>query len=76
MLACSGFDVVLLRNADKRCLEDRMADFASTVPVGSTVVLFFAGHGVCMDGVNYLLPVDANAAGESPPLHFSTAPMM
>lgn len=66
VLAVGGHNVTLVRDAGRGDIVDRMADFSSVVPVGGTVVVFFAGHGACVDGVNFILPVDARRVGEFP----------
>ena len=61
-----GFDVTLHRDADKPTMEQAIDRFTHGVPPGSAGLFFFAGHGVQMDGVNYLVPTGArlNAASE------------
>jgi hypothetical protein len=52
-----GFEVTLHRDADKPTMEQAIDRFAQGVPRGSAGLFFFAGHGVQLDGVNYLLPL-------------------
>jgi TPR repeat protein len=54
-----GFDVTLHRDADKPTMEQAVDLFTQGVPQGSAGLFFFAGHGVQIDGVNYLLPIGA-----------------
>jgi uncharacterized caspase-like protein len=54
-----GFDVMLRQNADKATMERTVEAFTQAAPRGSAGLFFFAGHGVQLDGVNYLIPVGA-----------------
>jgi len=54
-----GFEVVLTENATRRTFNSRFSAFENRIRSGDTVFLFFAGHGVELDGANYLIPVDA-----------------
>jgi uncharacterized caspase-like protein len=54
-----GFDVTLRQNADKAAMERAVETFTQAAPRGSAGLFFFAGHGVQLDGVNYLIPVGA-----------------
>jgi hypothetical protein len=55
-----GFDVVDLRQ-DLTVFEIRRAvrEFAARSPDADMAVVYYAGHGIEVDGVNYLIPVDA-----------------
>lgn len=64
-LATVGFDVTALTDVDERSFNRGLDRFISDVKPGDEVVFFFAGHGVEIDGRNYLLPSDApNGASE------------
>src|SRR6202140_255803 len=56
----AGFDVVDSRH-DLPALEMRRAlrDFSDTARDADIVVIYYAGHGMEVDGTNYLIPVDA-----------------
>ena len=56
----AGFDVVDLRQ-DLGILESRRAlrDFADRASDADIAVVYYAGHGIEVDGANYLIPVDA-----------------
>lgn len=64
-LAKLGFTVVRGKNLDRQGFIDRLATFTAQLEAGDTAVFFFAGHGVAIDGVNYLLPSDVPADSES-----------
>ena len=62
-----GFRVELLVDADEPSMEAaaaRLADNLSSSPK-ATGVFYYAGHGVQSQGVNYLIPVDANIPAEA-----------
>jgi uncharacterized caspase-like protein len=52
-----GFTVRLLLDADQRTIERAIQDFTSHVPRGSVGLFYFSGHGVQIDGLNYLIPI-------------------
>ena len=60
-----GFDVVTLIDGDQRSMKKAFLEFSRQVrtDVDATFV-FYAGHGVQVDGENYLMPVEANAVSE------------
>lgn len=53
-----GFDVIAVTDADRRTMNRRISEFTARLEPGDTAFLFFAGHGVEIDGENYLLPTD------------------
>jgi hypothetical protein len=57
-----GFDVLLAENPDRRSFNQRLNDFLNAIRPGDEAVFFFAGHGVEIEGRNYLLPADVPAA--------------
>jgi hypothetical protein len=54
-----GFQVTMLRNADQRKMEDSIRKFGKTLSKGGVGLFYYAGHGMQVDGRNYLIPVDA-----------------
>jgi uncharacterized caspase-like protein len=56
----AGFDVVELRH-DLKVGEMRRAlrDFSDSVLNADVAIIYFAGHGIEIDGTNYVIPVDA-----------------
>jgi formylglycine-generating enzyme required for sulfatase activity len=60
LLRNAGFDVVQSQtNLDLSSMRRALRDFASAVRDADVVVIFYAGHGIEVNGVNYLIPVDA-----------------
>lgn len=60
----AGYSVTLLENAGIRDMLKGLRSFCSSAQGAETAVFFFAGHGVEVDGENYLLPVDAELQEE------------
>jgi hypothetical protein len=54
-----GFQVVLGENLKRRDFIERFNAFENNVRAGDIVFLFYSGHGVELDGANYLVPTDA-----------------
>ncbi|MBX3531859.1 MAG: caspase family protein [Rhizobiaceae bacterium] len=53
-----GFTVTRAENLGIDAFDETLDDFYESVRAGDIAFVFFAGHGVAMDGVNYLLPAD------------------
>lgn len=53
-----GFRTQLLIDADETALLTELTRFSGQLDPGDEVVFYFAGHGVEIDGRNYLLPAD------------------
>jgi hypothetical protein len=62
MLSKLGFEVVRGRNLGRQGMIDKLAEFTTRLEPGDTAVYFYAGHGVAIGNVNYLVPTDAPAA--------------
>jgi len=60
-----GFDVQLKTNASLREMEDAIRDFGVKLKRGGVGLFYYAGHGIQVQGVNYLVPVGARLATES-----------
>ncbi|HEY7687268.1 MAG TPA: SUMF1/EgtB/PvdO family nonheme iron enzyme [Dongiaceae bacterium] len=54
-----GFEVYSVLDPDKRGLETALRDFSRKASEADLVVIFFAGHGLQVNGRNYLVPIDA-----------------
>ncbi len=59
-----GFEVLLKENATKAQMNEIVADFGEKLAEGDTALFFFAGHGMQVQGRNYLIPVDARITSE------------
>ncbi len=53
-----GFEVTSITDADRRSMNRYIEEFAAQLEEGDVALMFYAGHGVEIDGENYLLPVD------------------
>jgi formylglycine-generating enzyme required for sulfatase activity len=53
-----GFDVIAGENLDRRALVARLDELTQRLAPGDTAFFFFSGHGVALDGINYILPAD------------------
>ncbi|MFZ5690235.1 MAG: caspase family protein [Pseudomonadota bacterium] len=53
-----GFDVIAVTDAGRSRMARALVDFETRVSPGDTALFFFAGHGVALDGGNYLMPTD------------------
>ena len=60
ILSKKRFNVIYLENASQMEMEDAIDKFGYKIKNGKGVGLFYyAGHGMEVDGVNYLIPTDA-----------------
>ncbi|TMV11374.1 caspase family protein [Arenibacterium halophilum] len=55
-----GFDVTLALDATTDQLRQQLDDFAFRSETADLALIYFAGHGVEVQGENFLIPVDAN----------------
>jgi tetratricopeptide (TPR) repeat protein len=54
-----GFEVIEGRNLDKRSMDQKIAEFARKLDKAGIGLFFYAGHGIQVDGDNWLIPIDA-----------------
>jgi len=57
-LATLGFGVTVGQNLTRREMNKVLQTFNNSINKGDIALLFFAGHGIEIEGENYLLPVD------------------
>lgn len=53
------FEVIEETDASKQKMEQAIRDFSRKLPDFNVALFYFAGHGVQVDGQNYLIPTDA-----------------
>jgi Caspase domain len=53
-----GFQVIRGTNLGRQEMIDKLSELAITLAPGDTAAFFYAGHGVAIGGVNYLVPSD------------------
>jgi uncharacterized caspase-like protein len=59
-----GFEVIEQRDATREAMAKAVREFSERLRGADVALFFYAGHGLQMNGENYLLPVDAKI--ESP----------
>ena len=65
-----GFDVVSGLDLDRLGMENAIRNFAAKSRGAKVIAFFYAGHGLQVDNVNYLVPVDAKI-GSTADLNFA-----
>ena len=62
----TGFEVILKTDADRSGMNEAIRAFGQKLKdKGGVGLLYYSGHGVQIDGENYMIPVRATFAGES-----------
>jgi uncharacterized caspase-like protein len=60
-----GFKVTLVENASRESMLEALQSFQDSLKVSHAIALFhYGGHGVQVDGHNYLIPADADIPDE------------
>ena len=59
-----GFEVIKGLDLDERAFEGKLREFAQAARGAAVTVFFYAGHGLQVEGENYLVPTDAKLAEE------------
>lgn len=68
LLKQAGFEVTAVHDLDKSDMSRTLRSFThklSDKPDDSVVLIYYAGHGLQVDGENFLVPTDATIAQES-----------
>jgi len=65
VLSGLGFKVSLQKNADKRTMEESIRSFGRQLKSGGVGLFYFSGHGMQVEGRNYLIPVNAKIESEA-----------
>ncbi|MBV8753882.1 MAG: caspase family protein [Hyphomicrobiales bacterium] len=60
-----GLEVIEGTNLDRAGMERLVRDFLHKAPSARVTLLYYAGHGMQVDGRNYLIPIDAKLAAPS-----------
>ncbi|HOW57868.1 MAG TPA: caspase family protein, partial [Smithellaceae bacterium] len=60
-----GFTVILKKNASLEIMEEAIEEFGRHLRKGGVGLFFYAGHGMQVQGANYLIPVGARIKKES-----------
>jgi hypothetical protein len=59
LFKAAGFEVDLRLDLDSNNMRRALREFSHTARDADVVVVFYAGHGIEMNGSNYLIPTDA-----------------
>ncbi len=59
-----NFDVTLKIDVSKKEMALAIKDFGKKIKNGGVALFYFAGHGVQIEGINYLIPVNASISNE------------
>jgi uncharacterized protein (TIGR02145 family) len=54
-----GFTIIKVEDANRMQMAQSIADFWSKLGTYNVALFFYAGHGIQVNGINYLIPVDA-----------------
>lgn len=65
ILKQNGFKVIQKLNANRRQMEEAINQFGKKLRAGGTGFFYYAGHGIQIDGNNYLIPTNASIDSES-----------
>ncbi len=57
-----NFEVLKHTNAGKTEMEKAILEFSQKLPSYNVALFYYAGHGIQVDGINYLIPTDAEIA--------------
>src|SRR5262249_10197210 len=55
-----GLKVILKQNASKLEMRNAFREFGSEIGKGGVELFYYSGHGLQVDGTNYLVPIDAD----------------
>ena len=64
-----GFEVTTLENQGRAAMELAVEEFAKRSQGAKVAVLYYSGHGIQIDGRNYLIPVDAEPPDDEAGMH-------
>jgi Caspase domain len=60
----AGYAVTVMKDRNLKQMKDDVREFKSQIKGGDEVFFFYSGHGVQIEAMNYLLPVDVRAESE------------
>jgi len=60
-----GFRVIYAENTTKRTMKNNLDKFYTAIQKGGVGMFYFSGHGIEVDGQNYLVPIDAKIEAKS-----------
>ncbi|MCK9197720.1 MAG: DUF1566 domain-containing protein [Syntrophales bacterium] len=68
-----GFEVILKKNVRHQEMEEAVEEFGKRLRKGGVGLFYYAGHGVQVSGVNYLIPIGAKINKESDVKHHTVS---
>lgn len=69
-----GFEVTLVTNVTREKMINALRDFADAAEKSDWAMVYYAGHGMEVGGVNYLIPTDAKIAVDRD-IQYETVPL-
>ncbi|NEW61126.1 caspase family protein [Sulfurovum sp. bin170] len=60
-----GFKVIYSEDTTKKSMKSSLNQFYTAIKKGGVGMFYFSGHGIEVDGQNYLIPVDAKIEAKS-----------
>ncbi len=60
LLSGKGFKVILRQDASRTEMREAIREFGTEISGGGVGLFYYSGHGLQIDGVNYLVPIDAD----------------
>ena len=60
-----GFRVIYAEDTTKRSMKNSLNKFYTAIAKGGVGMFYFSGHGIEVDGQNYLIPIDAKIEAKS-----------
>ncbi|MFW5500736.1 MULTISPECIES: caspase family protein [unclassified Maridesulfovibrio] len=61
----AGFDVMVVKNADRNTMGRAIDDFGRKLKSYDVGLFYFSGHGLQVNGINYLCPLGMSVQGQS-----------
>ncbi len=60
LLSEKGFKVILRKDASRTEMREAIREFGNEITQGGVGLFYYSGHGLQVDGINYLVPLDAD----------------
>ena len=60
-----GFEVIYVEDSSKKSMKENLSKFYSQIQKGGVGMFYFSGHGIEVEGQNYLIPTDAKIEAKS-----------
>jgi uncharacterized caspase-like protein len=60
LLSEKGFKIILRKDATRTEMREAIREFGTEITAGGVGLFYYSGHGLQVDGVNYLVPLDAD----------------